>query len=165
MRNECMNHRFVFESPMPSGRLVLKVADKSQICTQISSKRPYGVGMLVSAYDEQTGAHLYQTDPSGNYYEYKATAIGARSQSARTYLEKNFETFDSLESMEELVLHALKALQGTTGDNVELTSKNTSISIVGKGYKYRQFEDEDVEPFLALLEENEGQEEGEAMQD
>lgn len=161
-----MNHRFVFDSPMPSGRLVLKVADKSQICTQISSKRPYGVGLLVAAYDEQTGAHLYQTDPSGNYYEYKATAIGARSQSARTYLEKHFETFDDLENMQDLMLHALRALQGTTGDNVELTTKNTSISVVGKDFKYKQYEDEEVEPFLNLLEQQEGaEEEGTAMQE
>jgi 20S proteasome subunit alpha 6 len=41
--------------------------------------------------------HLYQTCPSGNYYEYKGIAIGARSQSARTYLEKHFESFPNCE--------------------------------------------------------------------
>ncbi len=51
MRNECMNHKFVYDSPMPVSRLVLKVADKAQICTQSYSKRPYGVGLLVSGYD------------------------------------------------------------------------------------------------------------------
>ena len=29
----------------------------------------------------------------GNFYEYHAVAIGGRSQSAKTYLEKQFETF------------------------------------------------------------------------
>lgn len=50
-----------------------------QVCTQRSWKRPYGVGLLVSGVDA-TGPHLYNTCPSGNYYEYKAMAIGARSQ-------------------------------------------------------------------------------------
>lgn len=64
---------------MPVGRLVRQVADKHQVCTQRSWKRPYGVGLLVGGYDK-TGSHLYNTCPSGNYYEYKAMAIGARSQ-------------------------------------------------------------------------------------
>lgn len=50
-----------------------------QVCTQRSWKRPYGVGLLVAGYDK-TGPHLYNTCPSANYYEYKAMAIGARSQ-------------------------------------------------------------------------------------
>jgi hypothetical protein len=64
---------------MPVGRLVRQVADKHQVCTQRSWKRPFGVGLLVGGYD-RTGPHLYNTCPSGNYYEYKAMAIGARSQ-------------------------------------------------------------------------------------
>lgn len=51
MRNECLNHKFVYDSPMPTARLVLKVADRSQKNTQTSSRRPYGVGMLVAGYD------------------------------------------------------------------------------------------------------------------
>jgi 20S proteasome subunit alpha 6 len=79
MRNECLNHRYVYESPMPIGRLVRQVADKHQVCTQRSWKRPYGVGLLVAGADAR-GPHLYSTCPSGNYWECKAMAIGARSQ-------------------------------------------------------------------------------------
>lgn len=55
------------------------LADKAQVCTQRSWKRPYGVGLLVGGFDK-TGAKLYYNCPSGNYYEYKANAVGARSQ-------------------------------------------------------------------------------------
>jgi 20S proteasome subunit alpha 6 len=103
---------------------------------------------LVSGFD-QTGTHLYQTEPSGNYYSFKAIAIGARSQSARTYLEKTYGTFDDLGEA-ELIKHALIALRGTTGDNVDLTSKNTSVSVVSKdGYKV--YEDEDVAKWVDLV--------------
>lgn len=64
---------------MPVGRLVRQVADKHQANTQRSWKRPYGVGLLVAGYD-QTGPHIYNTCPSGNFYEYKAMSIGARAQ-------------------------------------------------------------------------------------
>jgi len=87
MRQECLNNKFVYGSPMQTQRLVVQIADKSQVHTQRYGRRPYGVGLLVIGYD-QTGAHLYETCPSGNYYDYKAQSIGARSQSAKTYLEK-----------------------------------------------------------------------------
>jgi len=92
MRTECLNHKFQFDSPIISGRLVADLADKHQAKTQASWKRPYGVGLLVAGYDAN-GPHLYQTCPSGNLYEYKAMAIGARAQSAKTYLEKHLDTY------------------------------------------------------------------------
>ena len=76
-------------------RLVLKVADKSQIGTIRAGHRPYGIGLLVAGADA-TGPHLFETQPSGQYFEYKAWAIGARSQAGRTYLEKHFEEFAAL---------------------------------------------------------------------
>jgi len=65
----------------------------------------------VAAYDA-TGPHLYHTDPSGNYYEYLAMAIGSRAQSGKTYLEKYYKEFTDL-PLEDLIKHALKALSGT----------------------------------------------------
>lgn len=39
-------------------------------------------------------------------------AIGSRAQSAKTYLEKYYKTFNNLEP-DELIKHALKALAGS----------------------------------------------------
>jgi 20S proteasome subunit alpha 6 len=36
MRSECINHHFVFESPLPVGRLVVQVADKAQVLRRLS---------------------------------------------------------------------------------------------------------------------------------
>ena len=51
----------------------------AQVSTQRSWKRPFGVGLLVAGYDK-AGAKLFYCCPSGSYYDYKAMAIGARSQ-------------------------------------------------------------------------------------
>ena len=49
-------------------------------------------------------------------------AIGARSQSARTYLEKNLDKFvDS--NQDELIKHCMRALRDTLPNEVELTVK------------------------------------------
>ena len=97
MRAEALNHRFVYGSAMQGERLVIDVADKHQKATQSYVRRPYGVGLLVATYD-RTGPHLFQTSPSGNYAEWRGYAIGARSQSARTYLEKHLDSIVGRES-------------------------------------------------------------------
>jgi hypothetical protein len=65
---------------------------EAQVNTQEYGRRPYGVGFLVIGLDH-TGPHLYEFSPSGTSFEYFAVSIGARSQSAKTYLEKHFESF------------------------------------------------------------------------
>lgn len=45
---ECLNHKYVFGTPLAVSRLVHQVADKAQKYTQKAEKRPYGVGLLVA---------------------------------------------------------------------------------------------------------------------
>lgn len=70
--------------------------------TQEYGRRPYGVGFLVIGQDN-SGPHLYEFSPSGNSYEYYAMSIGARSQSAKTYLEKHYESFADCKSPPQLL--------------------------------------------------------------
>jgi len=152
MRNECLNYKFVYETPMQAGRLVSAVADKSQVHTQRYGRRPYGVGLLVIGFD-QTGSHLYETSPSGNFYDYKAMAIGARSQSAKTYLEKHYPIFETL-SLDELIKHSLLALRETIQSSSDgLTSKNCSVGIVGENQNFTVLEYAQLQPHLDTLDE------------
>jgi len=161
MRNECLNHRYIFDAPMNVGRLVVQIADKSQQKTQNSSKRPYGVGLLVAGVDEK-GPHLFETCPSGNYFEYYAMAIGSRSTSAKTYLEKNLEAFKTADS-ETLLQMAVEAMNRTTGSETTLTTKNTPVTIVEKG-KYRMLGEEELQKYLDRLEKKEDEPDA-AMED
>jgi len=154
MRNECLNHKFTFETPMPVGRLVSQLSDKSQVYTQKADKRPYGVGLLVIGVDK-TGPHLYQTQPSGNYFEYKAQAMGARSQSAKTYLEKHFESFENA-SLDELIKHALTALKGTA--QTPLTYKNCCVAVVGRNQSLTMIEDDAMKPYVSQISSDEAAE-------
>jgi 20S proteasome subunit alpha 6 len=110
MRQQAMAERMIYNRPIPANRLVSSIADstnpmhstlalrsnefitEAQVNTQEYGRRPYGVGFLVVGLDK-TGPHLYEFSPSGNSYEYFAMSIGARSQSAKTYLEKHYENF------------------------------------------------------------------------
>ena len=51
MRTECLNNKYVYDTPLPINRLVAMVGSKSQIPTQRYGRRPFGVGLLVAGYD------------------------------------------------------------------------------------------------------------------
>ncbi|KAF0700299.1 Aste57867_9177 [Aphanomyces stellatus] len=150
MRTECLNHKFVYGSAMPVGRLVSDVADKKQECTQSYVRRPYGVGLLVAGVDKN-GPHLFQTCPSGNYYEYNGIAIGARSQSARTYLEKHFLTFPSL-GKDELIKHALQGIRGCLEGTQELSVSNILIAVVGVDQPFVIIDDAALQAYIDAVE-------------
>lgn len=50
--------------------------------------RPYGVSLLIAGWDSHRGQSLYQVDPSGSYWAWKASAIGKNMVNAKTFLEK-----------------------------------------------------------------------------
>ncbi|CAN1835596.1 Proteasome subunit alpha type-1-A [Linum perenne] len=153
MRSECINYSFTYESPLPVGRLVVQLADKAQVCTQRSWKRPYGVGLLVAGLDE-SGAHLYYNCPSGNYFEYQGFAIGSRSQAAKTYLERRFESFmDS--SRDDLVKDALIAVRETLQETLQgetLKSSICTVAVVGVGEAFHILDQEAVQHLIDAFE-------------
>lgn len=151
LREQAMSQRMVFDRPLSVQKAATLLADKAQKNTQSYGGRPYGVGLLVIGYDE-TGAHLYEFQPSGSSLEYYGAAIGARSQAGRTYLERNLETYNNKEvSLEDLITHGLTALRDTLPQDKELTLKNTSIAVVGKDLEFTQYDDDDVKQWLDKL--------------
>ena len=150
LRKQAMTSKMTFNRPISTSKAVLLIADKAQENTQLYGLRPYGVGLLVAGYDE-TGAHLYEFQPSGSALEYFGAAIGARSQAARTYLERNLETIRSIEDVEGLIVHGLNALRDTLAQDVELTDKNTSVAIVGKDTPFTIYDEEEVQQWLDKL--------------
>ena len=113
------------------------------------------MGLLVAGVDE-TGPHLFEFQPSGMTQEMVACAIGARSQMARTYLERNLDSFAEC-GREELVKHGLRALKESLAQDKELTVENTSVGVVGiKGDKekmeaFKLYDGQDVQQWVQMV--------------
>ncbi|RKP24667.1 nucleophile aminohydrolase [Syncephalis pseudoplumigaleata] len=149
MRTEAMRSKMLFERPLPVGRIVSALADKAQVNTQHYGGRPYGVGLLVIGADE-TGPHLFECSPSGNNFEYYAMAIGSRGQSAKTYLERQYESFADA-ALDKLIHEGLKALQATLQQDKSLDVKNASVAYVGVDVPFTVVEGEALAPHLERL--------------
>lgn len=74
-------------------------------------------------------------------------AIGARSQSARTYLEKHLNSFKDCD-LYELINHGIKALASTLPNETKLNNKNLSICLVGKDTKFKCLDETETEGYI-----------------
>jgi len=79
--------------------------------------------------------------------EMVADAIGARSQMARTYLERKMEEFGAC-GKDELVGHALRALKESLPQDKELGVDNTSLGVGGVGEAFELLEGEKIRGWL-----------------
>ncbi|MFH4983694.1 hypothetical protein AB6A40_010403 [Gnathostoma spinigerum] len=121
----------MYGEEIPTTRLVTELAAVMQEYTQSGGVRPFGVSLLVAGWDQEPGAGrplLFQSDPSGAYFAWKATALGKNDVNAKTFLEKRFS--DSLE-LDDGIHTALLTLResfdvGMTEDNVEIAICNKS---------------------------------------
>ena len=116
------DYKRIYNEYPPTRILVKQVADTVQEATQSGGVRPYGVSLLVAGHDDTHGYGLYQVDPSGAYFPWKATAIGKGSTSAKIFLEKRWNEELELEDAIHIALLTLKeSIEGEmNGDTVEI---------------------------------------------
>jgi 20S proteasome alpha/beta subunit len=77
--------------------------------------RPFGVSFLIAGWDEHFGFQLFQSDPSGNYGGWKATAIGANNQAAQSILKQDYKDDITMASSLKLAIKVLsKSMDSTT---------------------------------------------------
>jgi proteasome alpha subunit len=86
--------------------LAKELGDHIQVFTQYAGVRPYGVSLLIAGVDATP--HLFETDPSGALFEYKASAIGSGKKAVEEFFEKEYKDGLSLQDGVKLALRALK---------------------------------------------------------
>lgn len=140
-------YKRIYNEYPPTKILVQDVARVMQEATQSGGIRPFGVSLLIAGWDESIepesdtntesdgketkkktggvlkgGPMLYQVDPSGSYFPWKATAIGKSATSSKTFLEKRYTEGLELEDAVHIALLTLKeTIEGEmNGDTVEI---------------------------------------------
>ncbi|EPQ64040.1 Alpha 2 subunit of the 20S proteasome [Blumeria graminis f. sp. tritici 96224] len=183
-------YKRIYNEYPPTKILVQDVARVMQEATQSGGVRPYGVSLLVAGWDEgtepevnqaensdgksgqeessnKTGGDvkgnpmLYQVDPSGSYFPWKATAIGKSATSAKTFLEKRYTEGLELEDAVHIALLTLKeTIEG------EMNGETVEIGIIGppahhllgiegvdgaRGPRFRKLSPQEIEDYLTNL--------------
>ncbi len=127
-RLEAQRHRIVYGTEIPIETLAKKIGDQIQTFTQYAGVRPYGVSLLIAGMDGEF--KLFETDPSGALFEYKATGIGSGKKPVEDFFEKEYS--DGIGYNEGLKL-ALKALKKSVEE--KLLAANVDVAVITKEHK------------------------------
>lgn len=127
----------------PVSQLVKQTASVMQEFTQSGGVRPFGVSLLVAGLDGDGSPSLFQVDPSGAYFGWKATAIGKNYISAKNFLEKRWTSDMELEDAIHTALLTLR--EGFEG---EMTANNIEVGIVRKDGKFQVLSPVQIQDYL-----------------
>eukprot|EP00057_Strongylocentrotus_purpuratus_P031347 XP_784338.2 PREDICTED: proteasome subunit alpha type-2 [Strongylocentrotus purpuratus] len=122
-RKLAQNYFLQYQEQIPTSQLVQRVASVMQEYTQKGGVRPFGVSLLVAGWDEdEARPYLFQCDPSGAYFPWKATAMGKNHVSGKTFLEKRYNEDMELEDAVHTAILTLKeSFEGQMNeDNIEI---------------------------------------------
>ncbi|MEK6876269.1 MAG: proteasome subunit alpha, partial [Nanoarchaeota archaeon] len=133
-------HRITYDSPIDTLTIVKDICDLKQVCTQSGGLRPFGVSILVAGIDNHV-PRLYETDPTGIFFQYKATAIGEGEVEVEEILHKEYNEEMTIEEGLQL---SLKALKKVLGENFKI-GRIDAAYIKTEDKKFKKFSKEKIE--------------------
>jgi proteasome alpha subunit len=145
-RRQAQVNRLRFGEPIGIETLTKEVTDHIQQYTQVGGARPFGVALLIGGIEDGE-ARLYETDPSGTPYEWKAVSIGADRSDLQEFLEEHYR--DDLDLAGGIDL-ALRAVASTSDDGLEADGVDVATVDV-ESETFRELDDEEIASYVAEL--------------
>lgn len=108
---KAQQHRVTYDSPIDVLTIVKDICDLKQICTQSGGLRPFGVSVIVAGVDNGK-TKLFETDPTGIYFECRANVIGEGEVEVEEILHKEYKDDNDIEDNLALAVKALKSYLG-----------------------------------------------------
>jgi len=99
------SHKITYNEDITVPRLTREMCEYIQMHTQLAGTRPFGTALLIGGYNDEP--QLFETDPSGSFWEYKATAIGENADKARELFAKKYKEGMALDEAVGLALEAM----------------------------------------------------------
>jgi 20S proteasome subunit alpha 2 len=141
LRKKAMKYQLRLGVEMPTREVVKAAAAIMQEYTQSGGVRPFGVSLLIVGWEETPT--LWQVDPSGTFWAWKATALGKRSDGSRTFLERRYNEDLSVDDAIHTAISTLK--EGFDG---QLTADLIEIGVVDDQRKFRTLSTTQIQDFL-----------------
>ena len=112
---KAQQHRVTYDGPIDTLSIVKDICALKQMCTQSGGLRPFGVSTLIAGVDSQ-GPRLFETDPTGIYFEFKATVIGEGEPDVEEMLNTEYRESMTMEDGLRLGMRALAKVIGKDFD-------------------------------------------------
>ncbi|KAL7711631.1 Proteasome subunit alpha type [Entamoeba marina] len=143
-RKESQKYWLEYMEDISCSVMTQKLAYLMQEYTQKGGVRPFGVSVLVAGYDGDI-PRLYQVDPSGSFWPWKASALGKNMSSVKTFLEKRYQEDVELEDAIHTAILALK--EGFEG---QMDEHNIEIGICTKEKGFKSLTPTEIKDYLDI---------------
>jgi proteasome alpha subunit len=114
---KAQQHKVTYDSPIDTLTIVKDICNLKQLCTQSGGLRPFGVSLLIAGIDGNKPV-LFETDPTGIYFQYKAATIGEGETEVEEILTKEYRDDITLEEALKLAIKSLNSILDE-GFNIE----------------------------------------------
>lgn len=99
-------HKVTYDTPTDVLSVVKSICSLKQICTQSGGLRPFGVSLLIAGVN--TEPVLFETDPTGIYFQYHAAVIGESETEIEEILKKEYSPELTVEEGIKLAVKAMR---------------------------------------------------------
>ncbi|MBI4737996.1 archaeal proteasome endopeptidase complex subunit alpha [Candidatus Woesearchaeota archaeon] len=104
---KAQQHNVTYDSPIDTVSIVTSICDLKQLTTQSGGYRPFGVSILIAGIDSD-GPKLFETDPTGIFFQYHAVVIGEGEEAIEAVLHKRYKQSITIAEGLKLCIDALK---------------------------------------------------------
>lgn len=121
---QAQQHKVTYDTDIEVSNIVKDIANLKQITTQSGGLRPFGVSLLVAGIDRK-GPQLFETDPTGIFFQYRASVIGEGEAEIEEMLLSDYK--DGM-NFDEAIRLAMRCLHKFLGD--DLTTERIDAAFV-----------------------------------
>lgn len=151
-----VRHRLLYGEPATVELLAKSIADIKQAYTQHGGVRPFGVGLIFGGVNPDGSTKLYRTDPGGQYFSFKAIAIGSSDQEVNEFFEKHYRKDMNLDEAIEMILKALfRVLSKGEEDKGKILENMHNYVEIGyidaKSREFRKLDSTDIKGYIKSI--------------
>jgi len=135
-------NKFWYDEQISVKNLVEEVCRYKHLFTSYNGLRPFGLVLLIAGIDLK-GTHLFGTDPSGAFFEYKAICEGQQNNIITKYFNKYYK--ENLKE-EKAINFAIGSIKKSIKKTIN--SNNLEIGVINKNKDYYKFSDNEIQNFI-----------------
>ncbi|MFH1403005.1 MAG: archaeal proteasome endopeptidase complex subunit alpha [Candidatus Altiarchaeota archaeon] len=128
-RVRAQRHMLVYKEAISVASLTKEICDIKQAYTMYGGARPFGTALLIAGVNKKP--HLFETDPSGAFTEYKAGAIGMGKRDVEKLFEDKYKENIGRQDAINLALIGLNSVS-----EGKIKKENIDMIAIEVGKKY-----------------------------
>jgi 20S proteasome subunit alpha 2 len=135
----------IYREQIPIAQLVQQTATVMQEFTQSGGVRPFGVSLLMAGFDDY-GPQLYQIDPSGSFFSWKASAIGSNMNNTNNLLTSRYASEIDLEDAIHMIIRTIN-----DGHDNRLSEKTIELAFIGPNRRFQVLKGSELRDYLNVI--------------